>query len=600
MTFVDTAVCDDIVLPEKAAPRLRSRRLWFWILIAGAAGAACYIWRQALIEQYHHWSQGQYISRTTRDFEKGDYEHAILNGRAALIYDPFDVETNRIIAKSYEAQGSFEAISWRARLNLIKPGDVENALAWARDTLKAGDSEAAEDALAVLKPEDQDSAGYHECAARIAMLRGDFAKAESHWSEAIRREPASEDYRLNLATLQVRSHSPAVRAAAGQMLEKLGKLPKHRLAAHRALIEDAMNHQEFQRARDLADALVASPEARFTDRLGRLAVLRDQNAPDAQKYLEQLRDESLRDPDQFSTLISWMNQNGLPLLVSDWVPALPRELISKPPVSLLVADSYGHDRDWTKLREFVETATWKDFDQVRLAHLAHALENFGNVVAAEATWGRALAECHEKPDRLSMLVRLAQAWRWDERAESTLRKLSADEHTPLWVLDALWNISKKSGDSAELHRLSRLIVRARPKNPVARNNFIRLSLLRRLDEGATFDLAAGLFKERPTDIACATTYALALFFQEKVFDALQVMQSFPVAELREPEAAFYYGVFLQASGGSAKADDFLALTRGATRLRDEEDLLARVKRESRFNTLAPKPNAPAQPLKKDE
>jgi len=43
-----------------------------------------------------------------------------------------------------------------------------------------------------------------------------------------------------------------------------------------------------------------------------------------------------------------------------------------------------------------------------------------------------------------------------------------------------------------MHRLSRLIVKAHPKNPIARNNFIRLSLLRRLNEDAPQQLAADL------------------------------------------------------------------------------------------------------------
>ena len=168
------------------------------------------------------------------------------------------------------------------------------------------------------------------------------------------------------------------------------------------------------------------------------------------------------------------------------------------------------------------------------------------------------------------------------------------------MLDALWTIARKNGDAAELHRLSRLIVKARPKNTAAQNNFIRLSLLRHVDEGATDQLAAALFQEHPTDITCAVTYGLSLFLQNRVFDALEIMRTFPAAELRDPEVALYQGIFLQASGDSAKAAEFLTLARSATLLRDEEDLIARVKRESRFNTLTPSPKAPEITPKKAE
>jgi tetratricopeptide (TPR) repeat protein len=600
MTFVITRPPDDVPLPEPAKPWNRSRKLWVTLLILGALATAGIVWRKDLLYQYQQWTRGVHASRAASNLGKGDYDRAILDARRSLEFDPRDVEANRIIAKAHEAKGSLEAIPWRVRLNRISPGDVENALAWARGALKIGDADGAEDALAVLKPADRNSAAYHGIAAQIAKSRGDSAQAESHWSEAARLDPAGENHRLELAMVQLRSRSAVIRDAATKTLESLSAIPAHRCAALRALIEGAMNRRDFQRARELADRLIASPDASFSDRIGRLAVLRDQDAPDAPKYLEQLRDESLGNPEQLSTLLQWMNQHGLPLLVSDWMPGLPPALTSKPPVSLAVADAFGRGREWAKLRALTENAKWADFEHARLAHLARALENFGNVVAAETTWGRAVAECGEKPGRLAMLVRFAQAWRWDERAESTLRKLSADELTPLWVLDAMWAVAKKSGDAAELHRLSRLIVKARPKNPVARNNFVRLSLLRRSDEGTVRQLAAELFKERPTDITCAATQALSLFFEDKFYEAMKIMQSFPAAELREPEIALCYGILLHASGDSAGADEFLALARKTPLLREEEELIARVKRESRLNTLTPSAKKPAQQPKKAE
>ena len=582
---------------EPGKPWFRRSTFWFLLVIL-SAGTAGVVWWKDILYQYHQWTLDMHARRAVHNFENKDYAHAILDARRALDFDPLDVESNRIIAKSYEAQGSLEAIGWRMRLNFIRPGDEENAIAWARDTLSAGAPELAEDAVAVLNPKHRNTAEYHHIMAQIAMARTDSVKAESHWAEAVRLDPASEDYRLRLATLQVRSRTEGNRQAATRTLESLGEIPRHRLTALRALIEDAMNREEFPRARTLVDQLVESPGASFMEQLGRLAVLRAQGARDAGNYLEKLRDDSLGDPEQFSMLLRWMNLNGLPVLVSDWVPGLPPALVSQPPVCLAVADAYGRDHDWPKLRAFVETAVWKEFEHARLAHLAHALEHSGNVIAAEATWGRAVAQCRDKPDRLATLARFAQAWHWDERAELALRKLSADERTPLWVLDTLWTIARKSGDSEELHRLSRLLVKARPKNTNARNNFIRLSLLRRVDEGATGKLAAELFKERPADITCATTYGLSLFLDGKVFDAVQIMQSFPAEQLRDPDVAPYYGIFLQAAGESAKAEKYLTLARENTLLRDEEELIARLKRESRSNTLTLTPKKAGEPAKK--
>ena len=582
---------------EKVAPWFRSRKFGFGIAILAALGIAGFVSREALVHQYHRWTQNMHARRAVDAFARKDYDNAVTDGRRALEFNPFDIETNRIIAKSREAQGSTEAIGWRSRLNMIKPGDVENVIAWARDALNAGAPETAEDAITFLRAADRNSADFHDISAHIAMSKADSEKAETHLREAVRLAPASDDFRLRLATLQIQSRSDVTRESAKGTLTALAEIPEFRLAALRPLIEDAMNHHEYPRARELADRLLASPDAKFSDRLARLSVLRVQSAPDAPQYLEQLRDESIPDPQQLAVLLLWMNNNDLPVLVSDWVSVLPPALVSQPPVCLAIADAYGRDHDWPKLRAFVENTAWKDYEHVRLAHLSHALENFGNVVAGDATWGRAMVACREKPDRLAALVRLAQSWKSGQREEITLRKLSADESTPLWVLDALWAIARKAGDSEELHRLSRLIVKARPKNPEARNNFIRISLLRRRDEGVTHQLAADLFKEDPKDIKRAVTYALSLFFQGRILNARDALASFPDAELREPENAFYYGMFLQASADSKHAQEYLEIAKGNVLLRDEEELLARVKRESRFNTLTPKQKSPVQPKK---
>ena len=587
LTFVRTPPPD--ALPEEAPrPWFRTWKIWLLASIVALAGAG-FLGRKPLLHTYRHWSKNMHARRAAQAFERKDYAHAILDGTKALEFDPFDAEANRIIAKSHEAQGSPDAIPWRARLNLVLPGDPENAIAWARDTLNVGAIGQSEDALSVLKPADRNIADFHDISAQIAMARGDSAKAESHWIEAIRLAPASEDFRLKLALLQVLSHSEKIRAPAAKTLASLSEIPRHRPAALRALIEDAVNRKEFPLARKFTDDLLAMPGATFTDRLGRLSVLRAQDAPDAPQYLEQLRDASLKDPEQLAALLHWMNQNGLPLLVSDWAPALPPALVSQPPVGLAVADAFGRDHDWPKLNALVEKAVWKDYEHVRLALLSRAQENSGTVVAADTTWDRAIKECQGMPDRLAALVRLAQSWHWDERMELALRKLSTDERTPLWVLDALWAIASKSGDSGELHRLSLLMVKARPRSPIARNNFIRLSLLRRAEDGATNQLAADFFKEAPDDINRAVTYALSLFFQGRVFDAKETLGKFSEPELRQLEPALYYGIFLQASGDSARAEKFLALAQGRPLLRDEEELISRVKRESRFNTLTPPP-----------
>ena len=574
---------------ETAVPRPwhRSPKLWIFAGLALAGLAAGYFWRKPILAQYRSWSQERHAGRAARSFEAGDYERAIIDGRQALELNPFDVETNRVVARAYEAMSKPDAVPWRERLNKISPGDKENTIAWATAALKHGDLDTAKDALLAVKPADRETAGYHDSAGEVALAMNDTGKAEQHWARAVQLDPDNDQRRLKLASVQVKSRAPGVREAAMAELERIAESPVRRRAALKELVVDAMNHREFKRALELVDKILLCKDSQFIDRIGRLAVLRGSDSPDAPAYLEQLRDESLGDAKQLTTLLDWMNENQLPLLVSDWVPKLPAKLVAEPPVALAVADAYGKGREWTKLKAHAEQGNWKDYEHIRRAHVARALEEFGREVAAKAEWERALAETGNKAVRLASLARLAQLWHWDERAEIALRKLSADESTPLWVLDALWQIVRKTSNSEELHHLSRLIVRARPKNPEARNNFIWLCLLRHSDEATIHQLASELHNEYPEDITISTTRALSLFQQGKVFDAVKLLESFPEERLRAPAVALYYSVFLHALGNAEKAAEYAKLTEGVTLLREEDELLWTVRRDSRFNTLVP-------------
>jgi hypothetical protein len=232
-------------------------------------------------------------------------------------------------------------------------------------------------------------------------------------------------------------------------------------------------------------------------------------------------------------------------------------------------------------------------DFLRRAYLSRAYHRLGDSSPAEGEWGKALAEAEGNPLRLQSLVKLTQGWRWEQGSDQALRKLSADETSPVWVINSLWEVSLKAGDSTELYRLAKLLVRADAGSISAQDKLNRLSLIRHSDEGNPHVRAEELYRQNPTDVSIATTYALSLYMQAKIFDCLAVMRPFKLDQLREPRVALYHGMFLARAGRTREAIEYLQLGETVPLLREEQDLLEKVKRECRIRPMSATTEVPA-------
>ena len=567
-----------------------------WIAVILLAGYL--VVGKRVMRRYDRWDAKRSVERAKGYFEKRDFKHAMIDARRALDVNPADAEATRILAKSVEAVGVPGAMQWRNRLDSIIPGDPENVLAWAKDAVKEGDLITAERVLKTLKPADQVNPVFHDLSASIAMGRHDRVAAEGHWEEAIRLDPKDERYQLSLAVVRMESAKSGVRAAAADMLREMaGRTPKS-LGALRALIADAMRRREFEAAKELAETLAADPRALFSDKLIRLSVLRSLNEPLAPSYLTELRDASMAKPADLTQLLVWMNTQNLAIMVEEWTPSLPADLVSKPPVCVVLAESSIKASRWPQLRAQVEKGNWGEADYLRRAFLARALERLGDPDAGAAEWKEALAAASSGADALLRLQALAKAckeWGWKERGEDVLWKMSGYYGCPRWALDSLWEGALKRGDSAQLVALSRILAKTNSKDVGLRNNYIFLSLLTRTEEGNPQQAAEELYQEHPGDAIIASTYALALYQKGMPDKAVAVMSALKPTELEDPQIAIYYGIFLTAAGHAAKAEEYLRVGADWPLMAEEKALLTRVKISGSKENVPQNPDAPQAP-----
>ena len=562
---------------------IRSKK-WYhhwllWILLILAV-ATFFSWPKVK-GRYLRWSAGRQVRCAAEFVAQGDYARAVIAARNALGANPMDPGATQIMAQALEEAGSFAAAAhWRSRLDSIQPGDRTNILAWATDSLKAGDAVAAERILSMLKPEPKDDAGYHAAAAAVAASKRDFASAEQHWAEAARLDPQEDQYLLRLAMIRLSSKNAGLHDSAVDTLKEISRKPAKGAEALRALLADATNYHDWGKAIEYADALIAEPSATFPDKLTRLATLRAMKSASAAGYLTELRNVALSNRGDLYLLFMWMNQNDLALMVSEWSRTLPPDIIAVPPTCVAVADAYVRSLEWQRLREYLDERPWGEWDYMRRAFLARALERLEEGGIAAQEWKDGIAAARSRGDslqRLERMVRLAISWGWEQRAQEVMWTMANSPNCPRWMLDALWLVALENSDTAQLHKLAGMFVQVDSKSVAFRNNYAFYSLLIHSEEGNPHREVEKLYNANPGNARIAMTRGLSLYQQGKFAEAVAVTGSLPAEELKKPQIALYHAIFLTAAGDTARAADFLTVAQDWKMIPEEKTLMDRVK-----------------------
>ena len=571
----------------------RSRAFQIGAVAVLLLGIAIVLLWPRIMRRYERWSARGRVEQAADFFAKGDFEHATLNARRALQANPRDAEAARVMAKSLEAMGSPTAIQWRRHLDSLIPGNAENTLAWAKDAMAAGDAATAEDVLGNFKPDDRNGAQYHDLMARIALGKRDAAGAEAQWEEAAKLDPKDEKYRSNLATLRVTTPSLGAREDALQVLGELSAKPETRLAALRTLVGDAMSHGDAARTRELAKTLASDPKANLPDKLARLTVLRKLQDPESAAYLLELKNGAMSKPDELYQLLMWMNEHDLALMISEWLPELPPEMIAKPPVCIAVAEARARNSEWEKIEDTLFAATWGEHDHLRQAYRARALDHLSEPDQAAKAWEASLLAAGNRARAIETLARLTANWGWERRSEKALWKLAATDQCPRWARDRLWALALKRTDTHQLYRVAKLMMDAEPLNIVPRNDAVFLGLLTHSPEAALHEQAEALANQAPDNPNVVATFGLSLFQRGHADEAVAAMQKFTAAQLREPPAARYYGIFLSATDRRGEAAEYLKFGSEGLVLPEETALMLQAKAAASAapDSTPPKPDA---------
>ena len=543
---------------------------------------------------YSSWRESRLTDRANEMMEKGDLDGAAQAAQQMLQFRPDSVAAFHILADATEKQHKPETVAWRAQIARVLPRSLDAHLNLASAALRFGQLDTARRALESVSEADRDKPAYHVVAGWLAKAQGNEKAVEEHFAAAVAKEPENDLYQFNLAVLRIRSPDAQKYEEALNILERLRKVQGFRAGALRALLADAVQRDELERADILAQELQMHPQVTFADYLLALDFYRKLDPKKLDAVLEKVKPVAARDPGDLARLMEWMNKNGMAAEVLKWSDKLPSEATSAPPPAIAVAEAFAEVKNWSRLKRWTRNTGWGDSEYLRLAFQAYSsrqMKQSGTETEFDANWRAAERAAAESPDRELNLARLAMKWELTGEAEQLWQRVA--KHTPLRreALDALYRIYRASNNTKQLLNVARQLHESSPRETGLMTNYARLALLLAPTTDEAQRKAKEAYEAAPNDVRSAVTYAFGLYALGRTTQGIEVLNKIPRGELEDPHEAVYAAVLFADDNQVDVAREFIAAARSGPLYPEEKKLLDEVVAK----ISAPQPQATAAP-----
>src|SRR5947207_11133309 len=203
-------------------------------------------------QAYRSWRESSLLKTATGRMAKEDFDGATGAAREVLKLHHDSLAAFHILAEASEKQNRPETVAWRAQIARLEPDNLDSQLNLASAAIRFGRLDTARKALETVAPAQRDRAAYHVVAGWLARPQGHDADVEMHFAAAVAQQPANDLYQFNLAVLRIRSAAVEKRHEARKILERLKGVPAYRAGSLRALLSDAIQRNDLQRADSLA------------------------------------------------------------------------------------------------------------------------------------------------------------------------------------------------------------------------------------------------------------------------------------------------------------------------------------------------------------
>ena len=546
---------------------------------------------------YLGWHESRLLKRAGAMLEKNDFVTANRLARQVLARHRDSLPAFYILAEATEKQNSEETVSWRAQIARLQPDHIDSQLNLASAALRFGQIDLARKTLERVAPRAQDQAAFHIVAGWLARAEGNLAEQEQQFDIAVNKDPKNDLYKFNLAALQIRSQDPEKSARARANLERLTQVTQFRTGALRALLNDAVDHNDLQNADRFAQQLQMSPQVSFGDYLLCLNFYRKLDAKKFDALLEKVKPVAARNADDLGLLMDWMNENGLASDVVKWMDKLPAAATAKPPAAIAIAAAFAEQRNWSRLRRWTRSESWGKEDYLRLAYQGFAARQSRQSSADaefDTLWRAALHAAADQPEKEINLARLATKWNLPIESEALWLRLSHIPACRREALDALYKLYRANNDLKKLYDVLQRLHDASPNEIGITANLARLGLNIDQNTKQSQELARQAYERAPDDVSCAVTYAFSLYAQGRTTEGLEILQKLPPETLHESHAAVYAAVLLLDVNQTDGAKEYIQVAKRGPIYTEEkrvlDDELAKIASVSPSPTPSPSPS----------
>ena len=586
---------------KRRHPRPHRRKEFFTSRTAAYLGAAIFGLLLGLLflrygpRAIRSWRESRQLTRARTMLEQQDLDGATRAAQEMLRIQPDSVAAFHILADATERQNKPETVAWRAQIARVLPQNLDAQLNLASAALRFGQLDTARHALEHVPPPDREKAAYHVVAGWLARAEGNDADVEQHFAAAVKEEPENELYQFNLAVIQIRSPDPEKNSAARETLERLRKVPGYRAGALRALLSDAIQHDDLEAADGLAQDLQMNQKVTFADLLLCLDFYRKLDQKKFDALLEKIKPVAAREPADVAALMDWLNRNGLAAEVLKWNDKLPPDITSIPPPAVAIAEAFAETKNWSRLKRWTRNGTWGDAEYLRLAYQAYAARQTRQSSAEaefDSLWHSAERAITDQPEREAILARLATRWGLTIEAKTLWRRVAKNAPMRREALDALFRMSRTENDLPELLQVAKQLHESSPRETPLTTAYARLALLLAPNTEEAQRAAKEAYDAAPNDPGCAVTYAFALYGTGRTSQGLQILSKIPKDQLLDPHAAVYVALLLLDNNDPEGAREFIdAAQRGPLYVEEKKLLDEAVAKVSAPPSSAPAPTA---------